>query len=59
VWFLDPSHQASINRFDPSTGQVDISVRLGPDSTPIAVAVAPGSVWVLNYEGTVTRVGLN
>ena len=59
VWFLDPSHQASINRFDPSTGQVDISVRLGPDSTPIAMAVAPGSVWVLNYEGTVTRVGLN
>jgi hypothetical protein len=59
VWFLDPSHRAAINRFDPSTGQVDISVRLNRDSTPIAMAVAPGSVWVLSYEGTVTRVGLN
>jgi hypothetical protein len=59
VWFLDPSLRAAINRFDPSTGQVDMSVRLDRDSTPIAIAVAPGSVWVLNYEGTVTRVGLN
>lgn len=57
VWF--PSPRAAINRFDPSTGQVDLSVRLDRDSTPIAMAVAPGSVWVLNYEGTVTRVGLN
>ncbi len=59
VWFLDPSHRAAINRFDPSTQRVDSSVRLDRDLTPIAMAVAPGSVWVLNYEGTVTRVGLN
>ena len=59
VWFLDPSHRAAINRFDPSTGQVDISVRLDRESTPIAMAVAPGYVWVLNYEGTVTRVALS
>lgn len=59
VWFLEPKHRARVNRFDPSTGRVDISVNLDPDSTPIAMAVAPGSLWVLNYEGTVTRVGLS
>jgi WD40 repeat protein len=57
VWFL-PS-RAAVHRFDPSTQRIDVSVRLDRDSTPIAMAVAPGSVWVLNYEGTVTRVGLN
>lgn len=59
VWFLDPSHRGRLNRFDPGTGGVDVWVTLGRDATPIAMAVAPGSVWVLNYEGTVTRVGLN
>jgi dipeptidyl aminopeptidase/acylaminoacyl peptidase len=59
VWFLDPSHRAAVNRFDPSTGRIDLSVRLDRDSTPIAMAIAPGSLWVLNYEGTVTRVGLS
>jgi dipeptidyl aminopeptidase/acylaminoacyl peptidase len=59
VWFLDPAYRAAVSRFDPSTGQIDVSVRLGRDSTPIAMAVAPGSLWVLNYEGTVTRVGLS
>jgi hypothetical protein len=57
VWF--PSPRAAINRFDPSTEQVDVSVPLGRGSTPIAMAVAPGSVWVLDYGGTITRVGLN
>jgi hypothetical protein len=59
VWFLDPSPRGRLNRFDLGTGEVDVSVTLGRDATPIAMAVAPGSVWVLNYEGTVTRVRLN
>ncbi len=59
VWFLDPSNRAAVNRFDPSTGRIDLSVRLDRDSTPIAMAVAPGRVWILNYEGTVTRVALS
>jgi TolB protein len=59
VWFLDPSRRAAVHRFDPATGLVDVSVKLDRDSTPIAIAVAPRSVWVLNYEGTVTRVALS
>ena len=58
IWFLDPSDGRSVYRFDPATGRVDISVDIGSGSTPIAMAAAPESVWVLNYEGTVTRVGL-
>jgi len=59
VWFLGPSHRARVSRFDPDTGGIDVSVNLDRDSTPIAMAVAPGSIWVLNYEGTVTRVSLS
>ena len=59
VWFLDASNRAAANRFVPRTGRIDVSVRLDRDSTPIAMAVAPGSLWILNYQGTVTRVGLS
>jgi TolB protein len=59
VWFLDPSHRGRLNRFDSDTGGVGVSVSLGRNATPIAMVVATGSVWVLNYEGTVTRVALS
>ncbi|TMK47277.1 MAG: hypothetical protein E6G55_03780 [Actinobacteria bacterium] len=59
VWFLDASNRGAANRFVPSTERIDVSVRLDRDSTPIAMAVAPGSLWILNYQGTVTRVGLS
>ena len=59
VWFLDASNRGAANRFVPSTERIDVSVRLDRDSTPIAMAVAPGSLWILNYLGTVTRVGLS
>jgi Tol biopolymer transport system component len=58
IWFLDPSDGRSVHRFDPITGEVDLSVDIGSGSTPIAMAAAPESVWVLNYEGTLTRIGL-
>ncbi|HET7309323.1 MAG TPA: hypothetical protein VFJ54_04265 [Actinomycetota bacterium] len=58
VWFLDPSDRSGVHRFDPIAGRVDLSVDIRSGSTPIAMAVASDSVWVLNYEGTVTRIGL-
>jgi dipeptidyl aminopeptidase/acylaminoacyl peptidase len=58
VWFFDPSDRSAVHRFDPIAGRVDLSVDIRSGSTPIAMAVAPESVWVLNYEGSVTRVGL-
>jgi hypothetical protein len=43
---------------DPADAKVDVSVRLGRKPIPVALAVTPNSVWVLTYEGTLTRVEL-
>jgi streptogramin lyase len=48
--------RGGIVRFDPVTGGVDAGV--GIDAGTIALAVAPGSVWVIHYEEGVTRVEL-
>jgi DNA-binding beta-propeller fold protein YncE len=48
--------RVGIVRFDPVSGEVDSGV--GIEGGPIATAVAPGSVWVVNYEGGVTRIEL-
>lgn len=58
VWFIDPEGRIVLRRFNPSSGIIDVSVELPEGTTPIAMATSPGAVWVLNYEGTVTRVGL-
>jgi streptogramin lyase len=47
-----------IVRFDPESMDADASVGLGQGQSPIALAVAPGSVWTVSYEEGVTRVEL-
>jgi streptogramin lyase len=59
VWFIDPEGRNTIDRFDPSTGSVDLSVRLPDETTPIAMITSPGVVWVLNYEGSLSRIDLS
>jgi hypothetical protein len=44
-------------RFDPGTETVTELVSL-EEGNPIAMAIGPDSVWILNYEGTLTRVDL-
>ncbi len=61
VWFsgYDPSHASVhdvIHRFDPSTGRVEVSVE--DARGPVAMALAPRSLWVLNYNGSLERVDL-
>jgi hypothetical protein len=58
LWFLANETSASINRFDPVTGQVDVDVPLDLPGNPIAMALAPGAIWLLNYEGSLTRIDL-
>ncbi len=58
VWFLNPTHRDSIHRLNPDTGVVDLSVDLPDQTGPIAMALLPGAVWVLNYEGSITRVAI-
>jgi hypothetical protein len=45
-----------IVRFDPVTGRADAGV--GIEAGTIALAVAPGSVWVIHYQEGVTRIEL-
>ena len=57
LWFVGSGEAGStLHRFDPGEGRVDASVDLPGDLTPTALAATPSSVWVANYEGSVTRV---
>lgn len=47
-----------IVRFDPESMGADASVGLGQGQSPIALAVAPSSVWTVSYQEGVTRVEL-
>jgi hypothetical protein len=62
VWFLSPDLEGGtgrrLNVFDPSTGQASSLVTLD-EGDPVAMAVAPNAVWILNYEGTLTHVELH
>ena len=61
IWLTtyDPAVDGSpsfLERFDPTSETVDASVQVGPN--PVQIVVSPGNVWVLNYEGTITRVAM-
>ena len=56
VWLLDPQGR-ELRRLDPSSGDVtDVSIEQDRQSTPIALIVSPGSVWILTYEHELLRV---
>lgn len=62
IWFIGFDGRTGgdarrLDVFDPSTGEVTELVTL-EDGSPVAMAVAPESVWVLNYDGTLTHVAL-
>jgi hypothetical protein len=56
VWFFDPVRDRAVSRFNPVTGRTDVSV----DGTGgIDLAAYQGSVWVVNAEDSITRIGLS
>jgi TolB protein len=61
IWFLSPDPSGGSGRrllvFDPSTGEVHDLVTLD-EGDPVAMALAPNAVWILNYEGTLTHIEL-
>lgn len=61
IWFLSPDLEGGggrlLNVFDPATGEATTLVALD-EGSPVAMAVAPDAVWILNYEGTLTHVDL-
>jgi hypothetical protein len=57
---LRSTGDVGVVRFQPQSGRVDTWLPLPEDAgEPIALAVAPGSVWVVNYEQGVTRIELS
>ena len=62
IWFIGfDGHTGSgkprLDLFNPESGEVSELVTLG-EGTPVAMAVSPDAVWILNYEGTLTHVDL-
>jgi len=57
VWYL--GRWESLHRLDPTTGETDVTVQLERGIDPIAISATEDAVWVLNYQGTLTRVGLS
>ncbi len=62
LWFLGyngrtGSEPRTLSLFDPETGAVQMFVDV-PGIAPNAMAVGPGSAWVLDYHGTLTRIQL-
>jgi hypothetical protein len=63
IWFIGfdgrtGTGERRLDVFDPSTGEVTELVDLDGDNSPVAMALAPDGVWILNYEGTLTHVRL-
>jgi hypothetical protein len=50
--------RTGVVRFDPVSAQVDTSLPLPRGLAPFALAVAPSSVWITQYEEGVTRIDL-
>jgi hypothetical protein len=60
IWFISPDPRGAgrvLNVFEPSTGKASSLVVLD-EGEPVAMAVSPNAVWILNYEGTLTHVEL-
>jgi dipeptidyl aminopeptidase/acylaminoacyl peptidase len=62
IWFVGfdgktGSDEPHLDLFDPARGDV-IELATLDEGTPVAMAVAPNSVWILNYEGSLTHVSL-
>jgi Tol biopolymer transport system component len=60
IWFLSLAANGTdrqLNVFDPSSGTPTELVVL-EEGAPVAMAIAPDSIWILNYEGTLTHVAL-
>lgn len=60
IWFLSPDLEGAgriLDVFNSATGEATALLTLD-EGSPVAMAVAPDGVWILNYEGTITHVSL-
>jgi hypothetical protein len=62
IWFVgydpdDVEASPTLHRYDPDAGQVDVAVGL-ENPEPIALGLGAEAIWILNYDGSVTRVDI-
>lgn len=61
LWFVGQrvwGGRATLNRLDPETGAVGLTVDLPGRRDPVAFAVGADSAWVLGFDGSLTRIDL-
>lgn len=63
VWFFGYDDTVDgapsfLERFNSMTEEIDASPEL-PNPGPVALALAPGSIWTVNRDGSVTRIDLS
>ena len=61
IWFLgyepgDERVPATVDRWNTRTHEIDVS--FDPPESPVAMAMGQGSLWILNHEGSLTRIEL-
>jgi dipeptidyl aminopeptidase/acylaminoacyl peptidase len=58
IWAIDPRGRNAVFRWNPLLPTVDLSVELPPGATPNVMTSNSRAVWVLTFEGTVVRIGV-
>jgi hypothetical protein len=58
IWFGEPGDDPVISRLNPGTFEVDAEVPVEGIAVDAALDPESGTIWVANYERTVTRVDL-
>lgn len=58
VWSVGANGRTSISRWDPSLGTVDLTVDLPRGADANVIAASTDAVWVLGFDGSVTRVAI-
>jgi hypothetical protein len=56
IWSIGPRGRSSVSRWNPMLHAVDLSVELPTGATPNVMTSSSDAVWVLSFEGTVTRI---
>jgi hypothetical protein len=55
VWVLN-ANTATVTRIDPAQGGVRDTVAIGMDRLPRGIGAAGSTVWVANFDGSVSRI---
>jgi hypothetical protein len=61
LWFSGPGRvrgSVEVSRFSPSTGEVDVVVRLPRDANPVDMAVTDDDIWIVDYREFLTQIDL-